>query len=323
MTIDYVNPRNGTKLRQESLSLVDSQTGELVAPIREGVPRFVNDAATYVENFGYQWNLWENTLSDSRSGIDHKRQLILDRTKFDRFDTAGKAILECGMGGGDDTEILLGLGFSEVYSFDFSNSVDRAAKHLRDPRLRIFQASIFDIPLPDRAFDFVFCHRVLQHTPDPQQALRAICRKVKPGGVLFVHSYNNSFINLMSYKYKYRWLTKRLPHRTVKSFLDRFGPTFHRINERLSHMGKPGRLISYSFVPFESFGRHSEWRGMVDDKRLYELLQLITFDALTPQYDKPMSWRTMQTILTEEGFSVRHAHTSTYTSIWSTSVRQG
>lgn len=323
MSIDYINPHTGNLLRQENEALVDTQTGEVVAPLRNGLPRFAGDAASYVDNFGYQWNHWEDTLSDERGGNDHKHRLILDRTKFDQFDTAGKTILECGMGGGDDTEVLLSLPFSEVYSFDYSNSVDRAARHLKNPKVRIFQASIFDIPFPDRTFDFVFCHRVLQHTPDPRKALRTICRKVKPGGVLFVHSYNKSFFNLMNYKYKYRWLTKRLPHRSIKSFLDRFGPTFHRINEGLSRLGKPGRLVSYSFVPFESFGQTSEWRTLLDEKRLYELCQLVTFDALTPQYDNPMSWRTMEKILAEEGFSVRHAHTSPLTSIWSTSVHTG
>jgi SAM-dependent methyltransferase len=184
----------------------------------------------------------------------------------------------------------------------------------------MFQASIFDIPFPDRSFDFVFCHRVLQHTPDPKGALRAICRKVKPGGVLFVHSYNRSFFNMMNYKYKYRWLTKRLRHQTIKSFLDRFGPGLHRINEGLSHLGKPGRLISYSLVPFESFGPTSEWRRMVDAKGMYEVCQLITFDALTPQYDNPMRWRTMEKILAEEGFNVHHAHTSPLTALWCTAV---
>jgi ubiquinone/menaquinone biosynthesis C-methylase UbiE len=321
MTIEFTNPRTGSPLREENQALVDTQTGEVVAPVRNGLPRFVTEQGTYADNFGYQWNLWEHTLSDARSGIDHKRNLILDRTKFDRFDTQGKTILECGMGGGDDTEILLSLPFSEVYSFDYSNSVDRAAKYLADPRLRVFQASIFEIPFPDQAFDFVFCHRVLQHTPDPEAALRAICRKVKPGGVLFVHSYNRTLINLMAYKYKYRWLTKRLPHETVKSFLDRFGPLLHRTNEGLSRLGKPGRFISYSFVPFESFGPTSEWRRMIDKDAMYELCKLITFDALTPRYDKPMRWRTMERILIEEGFSVRHAHTSPLTAIWCTSVR--
>jgi len=318
MAIPFVNPRTGNRLREADGALQDAKTGEIVGRIRDGVPRFADEA--YSESFGYQWNTWEDTLSDQRAGLDHKRRLILERTKFHEFDMVGKTLLECGMGGGDDTEILLSMPFAEIYSFDLSRSVDRAAKYLRDPRLRLFQASILDIPLPDRSFDFVFCHRVLQHTPDPRTALRAICRKVKPEGVLFVHSYNCSLFNLMSYKYKYRWLTRRLSPRRVKGLLDSYGPTLHRLNERLVRLGLPGRLFAYSFVPFESIGRGSEWRALLDDRRLYELAQLLTFDALTPRYDKPMRWKTMAGILSEEGFTIRHAQNHPTMALWCTAT---
>ena len=317
MPIHFINPRTGNPLSEVDGTLRDSETGQAVGRVREGMPRFVDDQTTYADSFGYQWNRWENTLSDARAQIDLKRRLILHRTKLDEFDTAGKTLLECGMGGGDDTEILLTMPFDQIYAFDLSRSADRAAKYLNDVRLHLFQASILDIPLPDRSFDFVFCHRVLQHTPDPKKALRAICRKVKPGGVLFVHSYNRSLFNMMNYKYKYRWITRRLPHQTVRRLIDRFGPTLHRINERLVRLGAPGRLLAYSMVPFESFGRNSEWRGM-DDRRLYEVAQLVTFDALTPRYDKPMRWQTMASILRDEGFVIRHAQNSPTMALWCT-----
>jgi ubiquinone/menaquinone biosynthesis C-methylase UbiE len=318
--IHFINPRTGNLLRQVGDTLQDCETGEIVGRIREAVPRFVDNMASYADSFGYQWNQWESTLSDARAGIDLKRRLILQRTKFDEFDTAGKTLLECGMGGGDDTEILLSMPFADIYTFDLSNSVDRAAKYLNDARLHLFQASILDIPLPDRSFDFVFCHRVLQHTPDPRGALRAICRKVKPGGVLFVHSYNRSLFNMMNYKYKYRWITRRLPHQTIKRLLDRFGPALHRINERLVRLGKAGRLLAYSVVPFESISRDSEWRGALDDRRLFEFAQLLTFDALTPCFDKPMRWRTMKRILGDEGFVIRYAQSSPTLPLWCTAT---
>src|SRR3546814_8307209 len=107
-------------------------------------------------------NTWEETRSDTRSAADDKYRVSLERTKCDRFDTEGKTLLECGMGGGDDTEVLLKFPFSKIYSFDFSNSVDRARKFIKDDRSYMFQASILGIPLPDRSFAFVFCHRVIQ-----------------------------------------------------------------------------------------------------------------------------------------------------------------
>jgi SAM-dependent methyltransferase len=40
------------------------------------------------------------------------------------------------------------------------------------------------VPFPDGAFDAVFAHAVLQHVPDPQRAVRALARLVRPGGVI-------------------------------------------------------------------------------------------------------------------------------------------
>src|SRR6185436_14026664 len=71
-------------------------------------------------------------------------------------------------------------------------------------RLILSQADINRIPYPDRAFDVVYCHRVLQHTPDPTIALRSICSKVKPGGLLFAHIYQDTPWLRKAYHHKYR-----------------------------------------------------------------------------------------------------------------------
>src|SRR3546814_11861523 len=85
-------------------------------------------------------------------------------------------------------------------------------------------------------------------------------RKVKPGGVLFVHSYNKSFTCMMSYKYKYRWITKRFPAEKVKDLLDRFGPTLFSINEKMAHGGRLARLLARNFVPFQLIAPPSSHR---------------------------------------------------------------
>lgn len=323
MKIPFINPRTGHRLLERNGGLSDERTQERIARIRDGVPVFVDDPQNYAESFGYQWHQWQDTLSDARSTENIKRNLVLERSRFDQFEMTGKSVLECGMGGGDDTEVLLQLPFAHVYSFDYSAAVFRAKKHLKDDRLTLFQASIFDIPLPDQSFDFVYCHRVIQHTPDPEQALRSIARKVKPGGVLFVHSYNRSLINMMSYKYKYRWLFRRLPHQAVKSYVDHIGPVLFSMNELMVRLGKGPQAIAYSFIPFETISRGSAYRKRLSRTQLLELAKLITFDALTPRYDTPMRWSTMQRILEELGFSIRFREDRAKSAIWCTAVRRG
>jgi SAM-dependent methyltransferase len=228
----------------------------------------------------------------------------MERTHFDEIDVSGKTILECGMGGGDDTEVLLTLPFSEIHSFDLSTAVERAAQYLKDDRLRIFQASIYEIPYPDESFDIVYCHRVLQHTPDPPEALRRMCAKVKKRGLLFAHSYKRSKRYMAEWRYKYRWFSKRLPWRLIAGYVDLFGPLFHRVN-RFLYRYHPTREFAYRFLPFFYLYSTTE-RGTGSEQAVIELEKQITFDALTPWHDHPISWEEFSSIIESCGFTILH-----------------
>jgi ubiquinone/menaquinone biosynthesis C-methylase UbiE len=315
--LPFINPETKNSLVLRGDALHDSVTGERVASIRDGIPRFVPAQDDYAQNFGWQWQKWHSNLSDARTGSSEKHKLLVERTRFDQFETRGKTLLECGMGGGDDTEVLLKFPFSEVHSFDLSNAVDRAGRFLSDPRLTLSQADIFRIPYADASFDFVFCHRVIQHTPDPLRALQSVCRKVKRGGVLFVHSYHRSWFFMSGYKYRYRWLTRRLPSRVVADFLDRAGPHLHRLNEVLHRQRHPVGLLAQAVVPFEWLsGYPAESR-----EALIEISKLVTFDALMPRYDLPLSWKQMKRTVEAEGFTIKHAMTKATSPLWCTAVR--
>jgi len=304
MTISFVNPATKNPLRLDGDRFVDAVSGSDVARLVDSIPRFCETNLQEAYSWAYQWHTWTDTLSDSRSQSgDSKYNLILERTHFGEFDLERKTILECGCGGGDDTETLLRFPFSEVHAFDLSASIDRAREQLHDDRLVLSQASIFEIPYPDEAFDVVFCHRVLQHTPDPPVALRAICKKVKPGGILFAHCYQKNWFYLMNYKYKYRWLTRRMAPERVHRLLERYGPRLYAVNERMRTRNPLTTLLSLNFVPFDWVRSY----GDLDRQKRIELLKLITFDALTPRYDKPMRWRRFRRTIEDEGFVIRNA----------------
>jgi 2-polyprenyl-3-methyl-5-hydroxy-6-metoxy-1,4-benzoquinol methylase len=312
----FVDPRTGEPLRQQGDHLV-APDGRAVASIVAGIARFVEPSRHYAEAFGFQWKTWR-TLSDAMHGGQAKRDEILHRTHFEAYPTAGASILECGMGGGDDTEVLLQLGFAEVHSFDLSEAVERAADYLKDPRLTLSQASIFEIPYADESFDFVFCHRVLQHTPDPAGALRAVCRKVRPGGVLFAHCYKRSPAHMRCFKYKYRWLTRRLPHPWVYAYVKTCGPLLHRLNDWLvRRWGSRGHRFVYEWVPYY---RYPVYRDL-SPERLLQLEALNTFDALTPRYDDPMTTQDFCGIIESEGFRIEHLHDPDTTPIYCTAVK--
>ncbi len=318
MAIPLVNPSTHNALVARGDALYDSVTDVRVAPVVDSLPRFCDMGAPEAESWAFEWNTWEHTLSDARSTGDAKYREILSRTHFGELALEGRTILECGCGGGDDTEVLLRLPFSEVHAIDLSRAIDRAHRYLKDERLVLSQASIYAIPYRDRAFDVVFCHRVLQHTPDPPRALRALCKKVKPGGVLFVHSYNKSWFYLMNYKYKYRFLSKRLPPGWIYALLQRYGRTLYRLTERMRTGNVVLQGLSWSFVPFDWVKSY----GNMNAEQRLDLLKLVTFDALTPRYDRPMRWQTMRRILEDEGFIIRFAQHRYDSPLLCTAVRR-
>ncbi len=317
--VPFVDPLTGAPLERRDDTLQAPGVSEPTARVVGGIPRFVDREENYAESFGWQWKHWESTLSDRRNARSTKREEVLRRTHFLDYDLQGKTILECGMGGGDDTEVLLDLPFAEVHSFDLSTSVERAVRYLDDPRLVISQASITAIPYPDEVFDFVFCHRVLQHTPDPVASLRSVCRKVKPGGVLFAHVYKLGWRNLMHFKYKYRWLTRRLPNRWISGYVERFGPALHAVNRYMWRRNVLLKGLAYNFVPFQYHDNY----GDMTETQLFELEKLNTFDGLTPRYDRPLTSRTFRSTIEREGFRIEHYHDPSFSPLFCTAVKAG
>ncbi|MCH2203759.1 MAG: class I SAM-dependent methyltransferase [Fuerstiella sp.] len=302
--IAFVNPATHNALEQTGDQLTDAVTGQVVGRVLDGVPRFVALEDNYGESFGWQWTHWDTirkTAYTPSYGLD---AVIRDRTRFDEYETEGKTILECGMGGGDDTAVLLTFPFGQIHSFDISSSVKRAADLLTDERLVVSQASILDIPYPDESFDFVYCHRVLQHTPDPVQSLRCICRKVKPGGILFAHSYKRSWRWMSEWRYKYRCLTKRMPHSWIYWYVNTFGKPLHHVN-RVLYRIPVIRQLAWNFMPFFKWPELAEGAG-VPESQLIELEKCNTFDALTPAHDHPMTSKIFCSTIESEGFEIEH-----------------
>jgi len=315
--IPFVDPTTREPLEEKEGMLYNCRTGKRIAKIIDGIPRFVDPDSYTADNFAFQWKHWSDTLSDKRSTGRKKYELLRRRTHFDQYPTDGATLLECGMGGGDDTEVLLNFGFSQLHAFDISTSVERAAQYLNDPRLILSQASIYEIPYPDYSFDFVFCHRVLQHTPDPEESLRSICTKVKPGGTLFAHCYKRSWRYMMRYKYKYRWLTKRISYEYVYWYVEKFGKFFHILNAILYRGGFIGKAIAKQFIPFEFIREFGDF----GPKQLLELEKLVTFDALTPRYDLPLTGRKFRQIIEGHGFRIEHIRDPSSSPLYCTAVR--
>jgi SAM-dependent methyltransferase len=103
----------------------------------------------------------------------------------------GMRVLDVGCGPGS---ITLGLAEAvapgEVVGVDLQPSQVAKAEALcvsRSVKNAYFEAAdVYQLPFPDRSFDAVFAHSVLNHLCEPIQALKEIYRVLRPGGIVGV-----------------------------------------------------------------------------------------------------------------------------------------
>ena len=259
---------------------------EATYPIREYIPRFV-PPKNYAENFGFQWNYYAEAQYDSQLNLSMSETRFKDTTNWPES-LKGEIILEAGCGAGRFTEVALATG-ATVVSFDYSNAVEANYKmNGPNPCLLVVQADIFSPPFKTGIFDRLYCMGVLQHTPNPEKAFRALPRFLKSGGYIAIDVYIKEGIWdwLTSYR-RVRWITRYMSvekvHAVSKAYVDAVWP----ITKWLWKFGKPGRRIArYVFLTKDRFWR----KGLnVSDDVQKESLVLHFIDQLCAYHDKPQT----------------------------------
>jgi SAM-dependent methyltransferase len=277
-----ISPVSNEPLVQDGDTLV-SPAGEHY-PVRDGIPRFV-DQLDYVESFGEQWKRYRRVQLDSETGKSLSRSRLLDGTGWSPEELRDELVLEVGCGAGRFTEVLLECG-ANVVAVDASAAVDACRETCGDnPRLSLVQADLFALPFHRTSFDRVFCYGVLQHTPDPERAFRALVEQVRPGGLIAADIYRHrEYIDRWSAKRLWRPLTTRMPRDRLRRIIEWYIPGWLPIDNKLKSVPGLGRFL-VSVVPC--------WnpRGLFELTWEEEVAwtTLDTFDALAPKYDKPQS----------------------------------
>jgi 2-polyprenyl-3-methyl-5-hydroxy-6-metoxy-1,4-benzoquinol methylase len=264
-----------------------------------GIFRFTPDESYATGNFSTLRERHARLQLDSVNGTNDRQDTMLGRTQWPREFFRDKLILECGCGAGADTERLLDFG-ATVVAVDIAG-LETCQKNLAGRRgVTFVQASIDDLPFPPNSFDVVWCHRVLQHTPDPAAVLEHILTFVKPNGHAFVHSYARTWRQLCSWKYAMRPITQRMNSELLYRMVKKMVPPLYRIRNALR--GFPpkilGRIlfqIAYHVLPIRNY-RFQPAFADLDDAEVIEYAIHDTFDALSPKHDLPLSHKVLRDI---------------------------
>lgn len=100
----------------------------------------------------------------------------------------GMRLLDAGCGGGSITVgLVAAVAPGVVVGLDLEpHRLVEARQRATDrevTNLRLIAGDVYRLPFPDRSFDAVLAHHVLQHLRDPLAALREFHRVLRPGGV--------------------------------------------------------------------------------------------------------------------------------------------
>lgn len=270
-------------------------------PVENGIGIFV-ERSSYADSFGWQWSRFHRLQRDSYNGSHLVRDTILLRSGWTPDDLRGRSVLECGCGSGNDSEVLAALAGTLV-SVDLSSAVHAMAPEvLARESVLVLQADLRDAPLRPGSFDVVYCHRVIQHTPDPETAFASIARHVRPGGILFLHSYDTHWKSILHFRYWLRPLIRPLPWTAVARGLRIVGPVLYPLVgllNRIAFLRRPVKLLA----PFENHDRILQKAGAkLTARERYDYAFLATFDALTPRHDHPSSPATVERWFADAGF---------------------
>jgi SAM-dependent methyltransferase len=255
-------------------------------PIKNGVVRIVK-GDNYANNFGFQWNKFQKTQIDrDKNNISISKVRFFSETEWEPSSLEGCDVLEVGCGAGRFSQVVLSSTKSNLYSIDLSNAVEanyRNNKKYGD-RIKIFQASIYEMPFENDSFDKVFCLGVLQHTPNFKKSIECLSDKVRLGGELVIDFYPiNGWWSKICAKYIFRPWFKKIEHNKLLSLIEanvNWLMKLYFLNQKLG-IGK----IFNRFLPIPDIS--ATIPHDLDSEELRRWVILDTFDMFSPEYDQP------------------------------------
>lgn len=252
-------------------------------PIRNGIPRFVDDN-NYAGSFSLQWNSFARTQLDSVNGRDYSMKRFENEVRWDKAWAKGKWILDAGCGAGRFAEISSRLGCNLV-ALDMSNAIDVAKSNLSGFRnIDFIQADLLNLPFRRSTFDGVYCIGVLQHTPAPYSVMRLLLDVLSAEGKFAFTIYAKRPWTRLYSKYWAREMLRGVEDEKLLRAIEKIMPVAFPVTDVLFRVPILGKLARF-FIPIANYVE----KGDLTKEQRYEEAVLDTFDMLSPKFDSPVT----------------------------------
>lgn len=268
-----------------------------IYPIEGTIPRFV-ERDNYADSFGYQWNLFSRTQIDSFNGTGDSARRFYSETGWTKEGLKGKWVLDAGCGAGRFMDVV-SQNECEAVGIDLSSAIDASRKNLEGRKnVHLIQASIYDLPFKQGAFDACYCIGVIQHTPDPVKTMSCLPKFVKRGGDIAVTIYERKPWTLLYSKYWYRPVTRKMKKETLLKAVKFVMPAAFGVTNILFRIPVLKKVFKFvipvaNYVENESLSREQR----------YDWAVLDTFDMLSPAFDQPQTLAEATEALSEAGMT--------------------
>jgi SAM-dependent methyltransferase len=260
------------------------------------------EAQNYNDHFGYLWEKYNRTYTDSVLGANVSLSRLEAVLGFPVEFLKGMNVLEVGCGAGRFTEHFAKYA-KAVVAVEMSSAIkDNVA--LDASNVLPLQADLTELPKFSEPIDLVFMRGVLQYTPDPKKTLSALFSYVREGGLVIFDVYKKTGAEWRNPKYFWRpFFRKYIPAKKCNDFISRHDVFLYKTHHRFLKIvdAIPFLRPIISRTPFYLSTNWNNAYPNLNKKQRIEIAKNEIMDVLYPEYDNPLTTEEVVNILASIG----------------------